>query len=236
MEECFKLVEKVVSEYLPEFVLQLKNNQVAKETFSEICSLLADVNEIAPTEIVRSFKEEMHLCTPSVLLIIVRPAMDHLFAAYISGAYPLCYHPLRISTEALAYSLYIDMNGFSTSGDAFEKLNELQEHLDDKHLPMSSFIKDKLGKVVGEELSQRINQMWKQISNDFLHFKGYLIHLNEYVNSDIDAPPPSYAVGAFVSYDDADKPGLCDLKETVNAFRELVKEIWDFWKSRHVKN
>jgi hypothetical protein len=72
---------------------------------------LVDITEIADMEIPRNYSAEevMRFCMPSTLITIVRPAVDHLFTAYVFGAYPLCYQPIRISVEAISYSLSVDV-------------------------------------------------------------------------------------------------------------------------------
>jgi hypothetical protein len=81
MEECFKLVEEVVNDYIPEIVSSLKSNLIAGETLKEICNLLVDITEIANMEIPRNYSAEevMRFCIPSTLITIVKPAVDHLF-------------------------------------------------------------------------------------------------------------------------------------------------------------
>ena len=234
MEECFKCVEKVVNEYLPEIVLSLKKNPAAREALKEICDLLADIVEIANIEIPRNYRVEevMNFCTLSTLMMIVRPAMDHVLAAYVSGAYPLCYQPIRISTEALAYSLYVDMEMPLVDESVFlEKLLMFQKDLEKKQIKMSKLIED-LSNVVGEGLSRKMMKIWSKTSNDFLHFKGYL---DKMLRWNSDNLPPSYLVGSFVEYNHTDEPYLEGLKKIVEEFRELLKGTWSFWKSWYDK-
>jgi hypothetical protein len=108
--------------------------------------------------------------------MVVRPAVDQLLATYIVGAYPLCYQPIRISTEALAYSLYVDLSTPSSDNQIFfEKLLKFQEDLDSKQIrSFSKLIKDHLANIIGKELSDKMIKIWGKTSNDFLHFKGYL--------------------------------------------------------------
>jgi len=234
MKECFNLVGKVVDEYVLETVSSLKSNPVAGEALKGICDLLADVVEIVNMEIPRSYEAEevMRFCTPATLMMIVRPAMDHLLAAYVFGAYPLCYQLIRISTEALAYSLYADLSMPLSDDRIFlEKLLEIQEDLDKKDIRPSKLIKQLLPNVIGKDLSERMMRIWSKTSNDFLHFKGYL---DKMLKWDSDSPP-SHLVGAFVGYDDSDEPYLNELRNVVEEFRELLKETWSFWKSWHNK-
>jgi len=249
--ECFKLVEEVVNVYVPEIVSSLKSNPVAGETLKEICNLLVDITEIANMEIPRNYSAEevMRFCMPSTLITIVRPAVDHLFTAYVFGAYPLCYQPIRISVEAIAYSLSVDIkkplktgniypekvSEFQKcldeigDGDFLEKLLRLQNCMDEIQFRPSRLIDDWLPEIVGEELAKRLMGMWSKTSNDFLHFKGYL-HKAGSKKWDSSNPPPSYMIGAFVEYDTSDEPFLEELKNTIKEFRGLLKEVWSHWK------
>jgi hypothetical protein len=253
--ECFKLVEEVVNDYIPEIVSSLKSNPVAGETLKEICNLLVDITEIAEMEIPRNYSAEevMRFCMPSTLITIVRPAVDHLFTAYVFGAYPLCYQPIRISVEAISYSLSVDVKKTITAdnihsekvkefqkcldeigdGDFLEKLLRLQDCMHEVQFRPSRLIDDWLPKIVGKELAKGLSRLWRKTSNDFLHFKGYLHKAgSEKWNS--NNPPPSYMIGAFVEYDTSDEPFLEELKNTIREFRELLKDTWNYWKDWHV--
>ena len=222
MEECFKLVEEVVNDYVPEIVSSLKSNPSAGETLKEICNLLVDITEIANMEIPRNYSAEevMRFCIPSTLITIVKPAVDHLFTTYVFGAYPLCYQPIRISIEAMAYSLYADINEPLENGKTFdEKFQELQSRL--KGVSMSKVFKKKLGDIIGKELSNKLFALWRKTSNDFLNFTGYI---ERFKKLDPANPPPSYMIGAFVGYDTSDEPFLEELKNTVMEFGELLKQ------------
>jgi len=249
--ECFKLVEEVVNNYVPEIVLSLKSNPVAGETLKEICNLLVDITEIANMEIPRNYSAEevMRFCMPSTLITIVRPAVDHLFTAYVFGAYPLCYQPIRISVEAISYSLSVDIKKTITAdnihsekvrefqkcldeigdGDFLEKLLRLQASMDKIQFRPAKLIHDWLPEIVGKELAKRLMEVWSKTSNDFLHFKGYL-HKAGSKKWDSSNPPPSYMIGAFVEYDTSDEPFLEELKNTIKEFRGLLKEVWSHWK------
>jgi hypothetical protein len=249
--ECFKLVEEVVNDYVPEIVSSLKSKPVAGETLKEICNLLVDITEIANMEIPRNYSAEevMRFCIPSTLITIVRPAVDHLFTAYVFGAYPLCYQPIRISVEAIAYSLSVDIkkplktgniypekvSEFQKcldeigDGDFLEKLLRLQNCMDEIQFRPSRLIDDWLPEIVGEELAKRLMGVWSKTSNDFLHFKGYS-HKAGSEKWDSSNPPPSYMIGAFVEYDTSDEPFLEELKNTIKEFRGLLKEVWSYWK------
>jgi hypothetical protein len=253
--ECFKLVEEVVNDYVPEIVSSLKSNPVAGETLKEICNLLVDITEISNMEIPRNYSAEevMRFCMPSTLITIVRPAVDHLFTAYVFGAYPLCYQPIRISVEAISYSLSVDIKKTITAdnihsekvkefqkcldeigdGDFLEKLLRLQDCMHGVQFRPSRLIDDWLPKIVGKELAKRLMGLWRKTSNDFLHFKGYLHKAgSEKWNS--SNPPPSYMIGAFVEYDTSDEPFLEELKNTIREFRELLKDTWNYWKDWYV--
>jgi hypothetical protein len=253
--ECFKLVEEVVNVYVPEIVSSLKSNPVAGETLKEICNLLVDITEIANMEIPRNYSAEevMRFCFPSTLITIVRPAVDHLFTAYVFGAYPLCYQPIRISVEAISYSLSVDIKKTITAdnihsekvsefqkcldeigdGDFLEKLLRLQDCMHEVQFRPSRLIDDWLPKIVGKELAKRLMGLWRKTSNDFLHFKGYL-HKAGSKKRDSSNPLPSYMIGAFVEYDTSDEPFLEELKNTIREFRELLKDTWNYWKDWYV--
>jgi hypothetical protein len=253
--ECFKLVEEVVNDYVPEIVSSLKSNPVAGETLKEICNLLVDITEIANMEIPRNYSAEevMRFCMPSTLITIVRPAVDHLFTAYVFGAYTLCYQPIRISVEAISYSLSVDIKKTITAGtihsekvkefqkcldeigdgDFLEKLLRLQDCMHEVQFRPSRLIDDWLPNIVGKELAKRLMGLWRKTSNDFLHFKGYL-HKAGSKKRDSSNPPPSYMIGAFVEYDTSDEPCLEELKNTIREFRELLKDTWNYWKDWYV--
>jgi hypothetical protein len=237
MKEYFDLIRKVVYEYVLDIITSIKSNQAARETLKSICDLLADVVEIVNIEIPRSYKDEeiIRLCTPSTLTMVVRPAVDQLLATYIVGAYPLCYQPIKISTEALAYSLYVDLSTPSSDNQIFfEKLLKFQEDLDSKQIrSLSKLIKDHLANIIGKELSDKMIKIWGKTSNDFLHFKGYLDKVSRWESNNLPSSdvPPSFLVGAFVEYGDADEPHLNELRNVVEEFRELIKETWRFWKN-----
>jgi hypothetical protein len=253
--ECFKLVEEVVNDYVPEIVSSLKSNPVAGETLKEICNLLVDITEIANMEIPRNYSAEevMRFCMPSTLITIVRPAVDHLFTAYVFGAYPLCYQPIRISVEAISYSLSVDIKKTITAdnihsekvkefqkcldeigdGDFLEKLLRLQDCMHEVQFRPSRLIDDWLPKIVGKELAKRLMGLWRKTSNDFLHFQGYL-HKAGSEKWNGSNPPPSYMIGAFVEYDTSDEPFLEELKNTIREFRELLKDTWNYWKDWYV--
>jgi hypothetical protein len=190
---------------------------------------------------------------PSTLITIVRPAVDHLFTAYVFGAYPLCHQPIRISVEAISYSLSVDVKKTITAdnihsekvkefqkcldeigdGDFFEKLLRLQASMDKIQFRPAKLINDWLPEIVGKELADRLMGVWSKTSNDFLHFKGYLHKAgSEKWNS--SNPPPSYMIGAFVEYDTLDEPFLEELKNTIREFRELLKETWNYWRDWYV--
>jgi hypothetical protein len=164
---------------------------------------------------------------PSTLITIVRPAVDQLFAAYVFGACPLCCQPIRVSVEAISYSLSIDIKKTLTAGnnysekvrefqkcldeiadsDFLEKLLRLQACMDKTHFGPARLIDDWLPEILGEELAERVMRIWSKTSNDFLHFKGYL-HKAGNEKSDNGNPPPSYVIGAFVGYDTSEEPHL----------------------------
>jgi hypothetical protein len=234
MEECFNLVERIIDEYVPKMFLSLKSNPAARGTLKKICDLLDDIVKIVNIEIPRNYRVEeiMRFCTPLTLMMIVRPAMDHLLTAYVFGAYPLCYQSIRMSTEALAYSLYVDLSMPLSNDSIFlEKLLKFQKYyLKKRRISTSKLIKN-LSNVVGKELSRKMRKIWHETSNSFLHFKGYLDKMLKWHSDN----PPSCLVGAFVGYDDADEPCLNELRKVVEEFRELLKETWSFWKNWHNK-
>jgi hypothetical protein len=49
----------------------------------------------------------------------------------VFGAYPLCYQPIRISVEAISYSLSVDIKKTITAGTIHSEKVEFQKCLDE---------------------------------------------------------------------------------------------------------
>ncbi|MEM2538435.1 MAG: hypothetical protein QXE38_03925, partial [Candidatus Methanomethylicia archaeon] len=88
----------------------IKNNPKAKEAYNEIINFN---NELALMirDISKNYELDklLNKTFPAILFMIVYPAGAHIYGAFISSAFPLCFQAIRVSIEAICMAFYIDM-------------------------------------------------------------------------------------------------------------------------------
>lgn len=219
--------------YVAEIRDSIKTNSVAREALTEAFYLKSDLVDLI-RDIISSYKAS-DAANSSFLfatLMIVNPAADHLLAAFMTGALPFCYQAIRVSLEALTMGYYADASEeFRTlvverpeNELALRKLDALQNKLDKEKISITSFMKDYL--PVNGETKKHIIKIWSKSSNDFLHFKGYILKFTRPGDPSI----PSYFIGSFLPYSQDDEKDLNDFCETLRELRTVLKTLYTLWR------
>lgn len=238
VKECDTgLFDYVYREYLPGIIGSIRDFQPAYWACTEIQALLSDVTDLVNIDLPRRFKTEDNIkrllgySFPVVMVCVVRPSVDHLFGAFMVGALPLCFHPLRIIIESISYSYYIDSVNYEGHRDGLERLRHLDEELRKGSISFSRFVKEKLvdEAKMSVKLAEDLKKLWYMVSNDFLHIRGYIDKLDRWNKDDRDTSLPSWMVGAFTEYSEGDEETLEELANCIKKLRPLIRNIYDSW-------
>lgn len=231
--DCVELVEEVYRCYLPGIIESIRSNEHAYKVCRELLYFLSDMTSVANSDIPRKLDplSAEKYGFPTSILLIVRPSADHILGAFMVGALPLCFQPLRIIIEAISYGYYIDAVGFEDGKSGLDRLTILDEQLRSHGYSFGKFIKEKLANEAKfpNELAEDLKGAWYKVSNDFLHLRGYVKKLSEWNWSNDNNPPPSWALGAFIGYGESDRAALEELCYAIREVNKLVLKIYQMW-------
>jgi len=234
---CIQLFkDKVLKEYLPKILDSIEKIPAARSACKALLSLLAIIR--TPWYIQRIRKEMpeisetdmQKLCSSpffTTWMTVLCPSADHLYGSFMLGCLPLCYHSIRVILEAMTISYYVEYTNYLEHEDPISRLVKFNEELRQKSL--SKFLKEDFSKVIGEEIGERAARLWFKISNDFMHFGGFVRKLHSWNNSEGESPPPSWAIGAFIPYDTSDEDQLKELEKYLTELQKVYDNILERW-------
>ena len=239
---CTKLFrEKVLAEYIPEILDSIDKLPQCRAVCRAIIKLLDDVH----TRFLLKLKEHCDGNIPfselyryayvTAWIMIMKPSADHLYGAFMTGCLPLCFMPIRNSLEAMTMSYYVDVSRYKEGEDPFARLIKLNKELRGEGKSIAKFLKKDFASMIGEEVGERALALWGKVSDNFMHFAGLAGALHSWNVSKDDSSPPSWAIGAFVSYDESDELTLKELERCVTKLNDLFNEISDSWLENSLK-
>lgn len=189
--------------------------QNAKETHDEVVELANDaidymINFVkkpdAKTEMIRS-------CVSAYVFHILQPQSSALYIDLLTGNIPGCFNKLRLLLECLIKSYEADIQ-FKEKPSFVDKIRSLEKEIYPKR-------KISISQLMGKH-EQEYRELWKKLSNDWIHTGGLVEKIMEPLLSQNGEMPSSWALYFPAAYSLGDLPALSDLQEDISLFRKLL--------------
>lgn len=197
----------------------LKN---ASDAIGEAVGLTTDAIDIAGWAVKRPTSKEDYL-ERSIAFFIYHAFLPYSYAIYLellAANLPVCFIELRLLLETLVKCYLADLK--------YPNLSFFQEKLDalQRAQPNISRLMNEMGKEVGA--GDQFYAMWKGLSEDWVHTKGFVNNVIARVSTKADAPP--WALSVPMNYVQSDLVAIDELRSQISIFRNLLKSSIEKYK------
>ncbi len=213
-----------LSAYIAETISEnesfLLNN--AKGVIEEVVGLTNDAIAIIGFAVRRPANKEDYL-ERSMVFFIFHALLPYSYGIYLellAANLPVCFIELRLLLETLAKCYLADLN-YPDLSFFQEKLNSLQQA--ERNI---SELMRKLGNEVG--VGNEFHAMWKSLSEDWVHTRGFVNNVVTHISEKTDAPP--WALGVPMNYVQSDLGTIDELRNQISRFRNLLKTTMEKYK------
>lgn len=198
----------------------LLNN--ARGVIEEVVGLTNDAINIVGFAVQRSENKEDYLERSMVFFIhhALLPYSYGIYLELVAANLPICFIELRLLLETLTKCYLADLK-YPNLSFFQEKLNLLQQA--ERNI---SRLMDEIGNEVG--VGDKFHAMWKSLSEDWVHTKGFVSNIVTHVSEKTDAPP--WALGVPMHYAQSDLESLDELRRQISVFRSLLKTSMEKYK------
>ncbi len=191
----------------------LLNN--ARDAIGEVVGLINDAIDIVGFAVERPANKEDYL-ERSMAFFIYHTLLPCSYAIYlelIAANLPVCFIELRLLLETLVKCYLADLR--------HPNLSFFQEKLDS--LQQAERNISKLMEEMGKEVSagDEFHTMWKGLSEDWAHTRGFVNNVVARVSKKADAPP--WALSVPMNYVQSDLEAIDELRRQISMFRNLLK-------------
>jgi len=189
----------------------------ARDIYDEIIELVNDAIDFA--RLISSQKDYSNRAMSFFLLHVFMPQSYAMYVDLLSGNLPICFGELRLMVESLAKSFSAD---YMWEENKFfgEKLEMLEEYMRKEKKSITNLIglaENNLG-IQGD-----FSDLWRRLSNEWIHAGGLMKRVVDYVANRQDAPPWGLVIP--MRYNQNDLPNINDLRQEIIKFRKILNTI-----------
>ncbi len=198
----------------------LKN---AKDAIGEVVGLTSDAIDIAGWAVKRPTNKEDYL-ERSIAFFIYHALLPYSYAIYLeltAANLPVCFIELRLLLETLVKCYLADLK--------YPNLSFFQEKLDALQQAQSNIsgLMNEMGNEVG--VGNQFYAMWKDLSENWVHTKGFVNNIVARVSEKADAPP--WALSIPMNYVQSDLEVINELGKQISMFRNLLEVSIEKYKA-----
>jgi hypothetical protein len=189
----------------------------ARDIYDEVIELIHDAIDFA--HLTLSQKDYSNRAMNFFLLHVFMPQSYAIYVDLLSGNLPICFGELRLMVESLAKSFSAD---YMWKEDKFfgEKLEMIEEYRRKENKSITNLIEraeNNLG-IQGD-----FSDLWRRLSNEWIHAGGLMKRVVDYVANRQDAPPWGLVIP--MRYNQNDLPDINDLRQEIIRFRRILNTI-----------
>jgi len=209
-----------------------QENPWGKTCYAEIIGLTNDIIKSLGF-FIRKDREDPRVFLTSAMYnnvqFMLMPFSYGIYVNFLAGSFQACFAQLRLMTEAIAESLYVDAQ-YDPEDSYVTKMKKLEHELRDRSISISKFFKTSFSDVAGKESAKEVLKMWGKLSESWLHPRGYGDTIIDRIKE--SGSPPSWALLIPAVYSKVDEADCEELHNRIKEFREILKQILDKWQSK----
>jgi len=189
----------------------------ARDIYDEVIELVNDAIDFA--RLISSQKDYSNRAMSFFLLHVFMPQSYAMYVDLLGGNLTICFGELRLMVESLAKSISAD---YMWEENKFfgEKLEMLEEYMRKERKSITYLIglaENNLG-IQGD-----FSDLWRRLSNEWIHAGGLMKRVVDYVANRQDAPPWGLVIP--MRYNQNDLPNINDLRQEIIKFRKILNTI-----------
>jgi hypothetical protein len=215
--------DSAAAEYFAHIVEVMRENekfirQNAKGTYEEVVELINDAIDEVGLAVNRPEREKGYL-EHSMTFFTYHVLMPFSYAIYLdllAGNVPASFMVLRLMLESLA-KCYLADSRYPEVTFFQARLERLEQEMEQTKVSTSKAMRE-LGEKLGA--ANDFVDLWRKLSQDWVHTKGFTDKLVSHVTEKSDMPP--WALAIPMNYTETDLSILEEMRNRVSQFRGLL--------------